>query len=263
MGRGFSGGASPVSSAEAVGTVLDLDLTTLTPVASYAAGTHTIGGMTWTLAKDAAVTAKLNTPANDGLAISSDPADVNWSAMVTLNLGQVGLSAYALRKQIAVWARIESSLPNVAGCWNGPGFSGFAANISLPLANAGWLGMLAKRNGGASNAFAPLLYEAGTEYPALGTQLFTGNSTDDVLVVTCSSLESVSCFSGVWSSGWPAWSALRNRSQARVNSSSWPAISGNPPTPAEMNFAIWVSRQPGASATQMSMKLKALKIEVG
>lgn len=256
-----AGGLSTLGAAEAIATALDLDLTTLPAEASYAAGSHTIDDMTWEFSRSAVTcTSALNTPGGSGLVVTSADADSDWTGMWTLNLGDVMLGAMALRKPVTVWARVEATLPNLAGAWVGAGIAAFPA---LPVPADAWLGTLARRNGGGADAFCPYLYAHGTDYPGFGSVGFTSSLADTVHVVRVASLSEIACFSGAWAGEWPEWDDLNGRSEARDTAASWPAGAGDPPSPRDMAFALYVHKPLAGGALAMSVGLKALRIEVG
>ena len=261
MSRRGIGGGGGGGGGTSVTALLDLDLTTLPAVASFATGTHTIGGMTWTVdrggAGAASSTVKLNTPAATGLVLSSADAANDFNLQVALPLAQFGADVYALRKPVTAWFRQEHVVPASDNCQTSS-----AVQYGTALGDASTLGArLFRARVGGNQSWFPYGEVVSSATPAYGSVVTTTDLAHDVKVVRFTSLFEVEFYSGAWAGGtWPAWNTLTNRSPWRYGGASWP--SGSPPGASSLSLSAYMYK-PGGVVSAMSTSLKALRVEVG
>ena len=243
--------------------IYSLDLTAQAQQSPIAPGNFTVAGKTWKWSRNTAdPVGSLNASAGSGLRITSSDAADGWVGIVALPFTEIGLDAYALRNTVVVTAQLATTVAATNTAWAGIGVmrGSDTTDLSGTGACSAWL---SRRYTGGNEGLGPYIYIDPNDYPAAGAAAYTNSLSDDVSVVAFHDVMSVDFFSGVYSGGWPAWSALRSRSPARVPVAGFPSAGGAyPPAGADLSIAMLAYKPGGAAGQAMSAAIKLLKVEV-
>ena len=220
-------------------TAYDKDWTTLTNQGFTGNGTVTIDGIAWQVENYASAGSSsnfaiVNGPGSTTAGLKIQRAsgvngdlynNVRTLALISTKVNTLIPNVMEYSDRVMLWARI-GALQNAVANYESL-IIAFEKNADDPTrptlfsAHKGYNGASLVINASGYSGYSGA---AGTPYGAD----FATNTSDDVLAIELISNTQAQIYSGVWSSGWPAPTALRRRSRVSiVNNVAFPDASGN------------------------------------